>query len=86
MERLLDAIEERFGPEIDLPVDFYWNVPNFAAYKVEEVPTLDVGSVVDDVRSLSEYGSESADEHTAVWHECEHVAGVLRAIAQVDMR
>ncbi|WP_332641949.1 hypothetical protein [Aeromicrobium sp.] len=86
MERLLTAIEEQIGPEIDIPVDFYWNVPNSAAYKVGKKPKLDVGSVVDDVQSVSDYASEPVDEHTAIWHECEHVAGVLRAIAQVDMR
>jgi hypothetical protein len=85
LQRLLDAIEEQIGSEIDLATDFYWNVPNQAAYQVDADPELDVGSVFDDVQSVSDYASGDANEPTIIWHECEHLAGVLRAIANLEM-
>lgn len=82
--RLVDAIEDRFGEELPLPEDYYWNVPLGDATMLEKEPALDLGSVVDDVSSVREFLAQDPDEFTSIWHEAEHLAGILSAIARRD--
>ncbi|MGC1213029.1 MAG: hypothetical protein WA890_17400 [Micromonospora sp.] len=54
---LLDAVEERFGAEIDLSgvgVDLYWNVDLRAAFELRDdpAPGIDVGQSSDDIAEL----------------------------------
>ena len=51
----LDAVEERFGPELRFPEDFYRNVPMGEATMVDRDPKLDVGSLVDDTATVREH-------------------------------
>lgn len=81
--KLLDAVEEQFGPTLGLEDDFYWNVPLKAAIAVDTTPELDIGSVVDDAKSVSEFATRR--ESVSIWHEADHIAGVLRAIARLDL-
>jgi len=83
--RLLDAIEHQLGDEVTFGVDHYWNVPNTAAYDPHSQPELDMGQVSDDVKSVRDFSATSVDEPVAIWHECEHIAGVFRAIAKTDL-
>ena len=83
MTRTLDAIEAKFGHELAFDVDYYWNVPLTQAYRLDLEPDLDMGQVSDDSKSVGDLAA-STDE-IAIWHECQHLAGVLRAIAQEDI-
>jgi hypothetical protein len=84
MTRLLDAIEEQFGAIVHLEDDFYWNVPLDAATAVYATPELDMGSVVDDAASVSDLLARP-DGSVFIWHEAEHLAGILRSIARLDL-
>ncbi|MFT3861465.1 hypothetical protein [Micropruina sp.] len=78
--RLLDAVEKKLGAEVLLADDFYWNVPLGEATDVHREPRLDLASVVDDAESVREFAARDRDEWVAIWHQCEHIAGVLRSI------
>lgn len=80
VNRLLDAVEEQLGDRVELEVDYYWNVPLDKAYDPYESPVLDMGQVSDDVDSVHQF-SATRDDAVAIWHESEHLAGVLRALA-----
>lgn len=80
VNRLLDAVESQLGGSIAFEVDYYWHVPLDQAYDPDEEPRLDMGQVSDDVDSVHAFAA-SVDDVVAVWHEAEHIAGVLRAVA-----
>lgn len=82
--KLLDAIQEEFGPTLHLEDDFYWNVPLNTANIVETAPALDIGSVVDDATSVRGFAAHR-EEFVSIWHESEHIAGVFRSIARLDL-
>lgn len=83
--RVLDAAAARYGQEMRIDVDYYWNVPIDQAYNPSIDPELDMGQVSDDAQSVGDFAAGSADDPVAVWHECQHIAGVLRAIARTDL-
>lgn len=84
LARLLDATEERFGADLRFSEDFYWNVSFSEATVLDREPRLDMGSVVDDVASVREYVTSDRDEYESIWHEADHIVGLLRAIARLD--
>ena len=84
MTLLLDAVEERFGSDLRFDEDFYWNVPFDEATTVGKDPELVLGSVVEDAASVRDFLSSAPDEFIAIWHEADHLVGLLRAIARRD--
>ncbi|WP_374969295.1 hypothetical protein [Terrabacter sp. BE26] len=82
---LLEAVEDRFGSRLQFDEDFYWNVPLGDATTVEQDPVLDLGSVVDDVRSVRELVTRAPDDGVYIWHDVDHLVGVLRAIGRLDL-
>jgi hypothetical protein len=89
-ERLLKEAEVAFGPEIDLdservPCDFYWSFDARTAYTMAKDPQHEVGSVVDDFDSLVEFLGRP-DEETHLWHDLDHVCGLLRMLGFLDKR
>lgn len=85
LSRLLDVVQGTFGADIALPDDHYWNVPLGSSTALHREPPLDVGSTPDDVDSVREFLSRDADEPTSIWHEADHLAGLLRSIARLDL-
>lgn len=83
--RLLDAVEARFGPDLHLKDDHYWNAPLREAADLSREPKLDMGSVVDDAASVREFIKASENDCISIWHEADHIAGVLRSIARLDL-
>ena len=83
--RLLNDIEQRFGPELTLSADFYWNVPLNEVTQLHRRPRPDVGSVVDDVASVREYLARDPTDAPSIWHQADHLVGVLREIARLDL-
>ncbi|MFI6819789.1 hypothetical protein ACIBJE_02405 [Micromonospora sp. NPDC050187] len=87
---LLDAVQERFGAEVDLSVldvDHYWNVDLRSAFSILEDPAsgIDVGQSSDDVAELRALLRRPADEGPWLWHDLQHLAGVLRLLAYLDL-
>ena len=60
-------------------------MPVGAATVIDTPPELDLGSVVDDAKSAREFLSRQDNEFVAIWHEADHIAGVLRSIARLDL-
>ena len=85
IERLLDAVEEEFGPALSFTDDYYWNIPCQDACALDSQPSLDMGSLSDDADSIRESLSGEPDEPTMIWHESEHIWGILRPITRLDL-
>jgi hypothetical protein len=84
--RLLDEAERRHGPEIDLPVDNYWQVHLREAYDLvdDAAAAMGAGQTSDDIDELVEFLERPADE-VYLWHDLDHLTGLLRAIAYLDL-
>lgn len=87
---LLDEVEQRFGEQValaDVPVDYYWNLPLSAAFGMGRVPQeddLDCGTGSDDVAEIAGL-VEGGREEVVLWHDLDHLAGVLRLLAFLDL-
>ncbi len=66
-------------------MEVFWNVPCASASTLDTQPSLDVGSVCDDTDSVRQLLSGDPDEPTTIWHESEHIGGILRAITRLDL-
>ncbi|OZV80872.1 hypothetical protein CA850_11945 [Micromonospora echinospora] len=87
---LLDAVQERFGAELDLScldVDLYWNVDLRSAFELREDPAsgVDVGQSSDDMAELRALLRRPAGDGPWLWHDLQHLAGVLRLLAYLDL-
>ncbi|GGM06197.1 hypothetical protein [Micromonospora yangpuensis] len=87
---LLDAVQERFGSEIDLSildVDHYWNVDLRSAFSIQEDPAsgIDVGQSSDDVAELRALLRRRPEDELLLWHDLQHLAGMLRLLAYLDL-
>ncbi len=86
LQLLLDAVESKFGSELTFNVDHYWTPATpFDVY--DQSPELTIGQVADDVDSVQRLASSAAggDNELIIWHEAEHIAGILRAVAKLDL-
>ena len=80
---ILDAAEERFGPEIAIAEPYYWTVDLRSAYQLVEnaAEALEVGSLGDDAEEVS-----PADrDELLLWHRGDHLAGLIRYVAFLDL-
>lgn len=87
--RLLDAAEDKFGSELDLdaapvPLDLYWQVSARSAYQMAEDPEHLAGSLTDDLEEVQDLIQRPLDE-TYLWHDLEHLCGLLRMLAFLDL-
>ena len=87
---LLDEAERRFGDEVDLsevPVDYYWSVDLAAAFDMSHAPAaqLGCGQVSDDVAEIAALVRRDPEDVIALWHDLDHLAGVLRLLAHLDL-
>jgi hypothetical protein len=84
---LLDEAERRHGADFDLTDtdhDYYWHLDVGAAFNMTDCPDsrVDCGQISDDtteVASLLQRGGP-----VALWHDLEHVVGLLRLLAFLD--
>jgi len=82
--QLLDAVEARFGPTVELGTDHYWLLELGEMFSLDRIPTINAGQLSDDVASISESLARSDDE-TFLWHDLQHLAGVLLRFASLDL-
>jgi hypothetical protein len=85
---LLDEAERRHGSTFDLSnagVDYYWNVDLASAFQLTERPeqAMDCGQVSDDVTEVADMLRRG--EPPVLWHDLEHVVGLLRLLAFLDL-
>ncbi len=88
---LLDAAERQFGDQVplsQLDVDFYWNVDLRAAFDMADQPEGDVdcGQLTDDLAEvLGMLRRDEDDDVIVLWHDLQHLAGLLRLLAYLDL-
>lgn len=82
-ERLLDAIEQRHGAELHLDAGLYWTISSDPR-QVHDEAVVGAGDLVDDLASVHDFVGCATDEPVAIWHEINHLTGVLTAIAALD--
>ena len=83
--RLLDEAERTVGSEIDLdgpsaPLGMYWTIALRDSYGLADEPERVVGDVCDDVTEVEDLVGRPTDE-TNLWHDLDHLSGVLRGLA-----
>lgn len=76
--KLLDVIEARFGPQIDLGADHYWLIEAAEAFDLSHEPALNAGQLSDDLESVRRMAEPAAAE---LAHDLDHVVGLLRRIS-----
>jgi hypothetical protein len=84
LARLLDSADARFGPSVDLDADHYWSINAGDAFALELEPSPQVGQLSDDVASVREFLSRD-DGEVFIWHDLQHVIGVLQRLASLDL-
>jgi hypothetical protein len=86
VDRLLAALERRHGENIDLGADFYWHLDLSNSYDFTTVERdVDVGSLADDLKSLIAIAERPDGEPMSLPHELEHLIGILRRIAYLEL-
>lgn len=75
----LDLVEQRFGAEVELGVDYYWHLPVDQAFDMSREPTsFSAGQVSDDIVDAIENKRER--DLAEAWHDLSHLIGLLRAL------
>jgi hypothetical protein len=85
VELLLDEAERRFGPDVDLKADHYWDIDPAVAFAPESREAAEgiwASQLSDDVRELRELLHR--DSPPVLWHDLAHLTGILRRIAALD--
>lgn len=83
--RLLDEVEARYGGQIESPnLSEYWQVNLGDAYALVSSPSVEAGDFGDDLTELSNV-PERPDSEIVLWHDLDHLAGVPRGIAFMDL-
>jgi|GEM_PF-1273605 hypothetical protein len=85
LDTILARVQERFGNEIALGADPYWEVGVAATFDLQSVPVPEAGSLTEDVERLRELLSDGSTGEVWIWHDLAHLAGILRRIAALDL-
>ena len=78
VEMILDAVEAQHGATIELGADSYWTLDSASSFDLTQEPALNTGPLGDDVEALRNIGTA---EPRAVWHELDHLLGLLRRVS-----
>ncbi len=76
-------LEAIYGTKIDLPMDYYWNIPSTARYDPYQKPeNPDLGRLSDDWADLRKVMQKDDEpvEYDLVW-----LASILRAIGETTL-
>jgi hypothetical protein len=87
LTQLLDAVERRHGPTVDLDTDHYWTIGPADAFRFDAAdgPEPTVGQLTDDVQSMRAMLEATRDGPAVVWHDLAHVVGILNRLAALDL-
>jgi hypothetical protein len=86
LDLVLSHVERQTGSSVELTADYYWQVAPSAAYDPNVTPTRDaltLGQLQDDVQAVRDLLDRGDD--VVVWHDLQHLAGVLQRIATQDL-
>ena len=85
--KILDAIEAKYGPSVELDADYYWTLNDTAAFAMVDHPEQHVGAgqLSDDVEELRDLLQREPEEGVIIWHDLGHVIGLLRRLATLDL-
>ena len=78
LSRVLDTVEAQRGEVIVLDADHYWLIDSADSFDLDASPDVVVGQLSDDIETIH------ITEDVVVWHDLEHLIGVLRRIAAID--
>jgi hypothetical protein len=81
--RLLDAVEQRFGPTVELGTDDYWGLFSPAMFAADGSQPEVLGRLLsDDVTSIRELVLRvDRSEDELLWHDLNHLVGILQRIS-----
>jgi hypothetical protein len=87
--RLIDTIERDYGRVLSIgssprSIAEYWEFDLETAYTCADNPAKQAGDVSADYDELVESLSRT-DEEIVLWHDLDHLAGVLRGLAFLDL-
>jgi hypothetical protein len=80
LERLMAAAAEQIGPVVDLDADHYWSLDVRDAFDLSRDPSVEAGQLSEDVATVRELLSRAEGE-VFLWHDLEHVIGILQRVA-----
>ena len=78
--KLFTYLDRRGVESVDIPVDYYWNVPKEQVYNPYQRPSeLDLGQLTNDWRELQDLLESESDPivYSFVW-----LAAILRAVGE----
>lgn len=82
--KLLDWVEEYQGSNIDVSVDYYWNIPGNQVYNLSHEPVnFDVGQISDDWQELRKLLDENRlpIQYQLIW-----LSALFRAIGEYEVQ
>jgi hypothetical protein len=85
LDAVLARVQERFGNEIALGADHYWEVGIAAAFDLQSVPVAEAGQLTEDVERIRELLKDGSTADVWIWHDVGHLVGVLRRVAALDL-
>jgi hypothetical protein len=75
---MMKSLKERYGDDVELQNDFYWNISSDEIYNVSENPkSLTIGQITDDFFTLK--NAFNTDSLTP--YDLQRVANILKAIS-----
>jgi hypothetical protein len=80
LERLRVSASEQFGPSVDLDADQYWWIETDEAFDLTREPSVVAGGLSDDVSSMR----EMMNREVVLWHDLDHVIGILQRISSLS--
>ena len=85
VSRILDASEREFGPEIELPYGYQWELDPRQIFNVEAGPgEPSLGDLYEDLEEITDLLNRPEDE-TLVWHDLDHLIGLLQVLVVLDL-
>lgn len=86
--RILNAVERRFGPEIDLgslPFGYRWGLDPREIFKAADPPVATMlGDLSEDLEEILDL-VQRPEEETFVWHDLSHLIGLLQLLVALDL-
>jgi hypothetical protein len=84
-DRLFDTLRRSGVESLSVPQNFYWTVHSSDAFALAEAPAPTMGDIWDDLADLRWELVDTPDEAVTLWHACDHLAGLFKAIASADI-